>query len=110
MLRRRGPCPTAPPARAAARSGSPIRSVDFAAMLVGVDARALTARRGVARYTRRMVEALAALDGVGVRALVPGRHEVEAVAGVQLRRTRAPSRLGPLARGGGRGPRRGRRV
>ncbi|MCW2995029.1 MAG: glycosyltransferase family 1 protein, partial [Conexibacter sp.] len=42
-------------------------------MLVGVDARALAARRGVARYTRRMVEALGALDGLAVRALVPGR-------------------------------------
>jgi glycosyltransferase involved in cell wall biosynthesis len=62
-------------------------------MLVGVDARALAARRGVARYTRRMVEALAALDGVGVRALVPGREPVEPVAGVALTRTRLPSRV-----------------
>ena len=66
-------------------------------MLVGVDARALAARRGVARYTRRMVEALAALDGVAVRALVPGREEVAPVAGVELQRTRAPSRLLHLA-------------
>jgi glycosyltransferase involved in cell wall biosynthesis len=71
--------------------GSP---VDSAPMLVGVDARALTARRGVARYTRRMVEALAALDGVGVRALVPGREPIEPVGGgVQVVRTRAPSRV-----------------
>jgi glycosyltransferase involved in cell wall biosynthesis len=61
-------------------------------MLVGVDARALAARRGVARYTRRMVEALAALDGVEVRALVPGRDPVEPVAGVEVRRTAWPSR------------------
>jgi len=66
-------------------------------MLVGVDARALAARRGVARFTRRMVEALAALDGVGVRALVPGREPVEPVEGVELVRTRAPSRLVHLA-------------
>src|SRR3954471_13379989 len=66
-------------------------------MLVGVDARALAARRGVARYTRGMVEALAALDGVAVRALVPGREQVAPVAGVELRRTRAPSRLVHLA-------------
>jgi glycosyltransferase involved in cell wall biosynthesis len=62
-------------------------------MLVGVDARALAARRGVARYTRRMLEALAALDGVDVRALVPGREPVEPVAGVELRRTSQPSRV-----------------
>jgi glycosyltransferase involved in cell wall biosynthesis len=62
-------------------------------MLVGVDARALAARRGVARYTRRMVEALAALDGVAVRALVPGGAPVDPVAGVEVRRTRVPSRL-----------------
>src|SRR3954454_23256436 len=66
-------------------------------MLVGVDARALAARRGVARYTRRMLEALAALDGVAVRALVPGRGPIETVAGVALRRTRAPSRILHLA-------------
>jgi glycosyltransferase involved in cell wall biosynthesis len=66
-------------------------------MLVGVDARALAARRGVARFTRRMVEALGALDGVGVRALVPGRAPIEPVAGVQVRRTRAPSRVLHLA-------------
>jgi glycosyltransferase involved in cell wall biosynthesis len=66
-------------------------------MLVGVDARALAARRGVARYTRRMAEALAALDGVAVRALVPGRGPVEPVPGVQLRRTRVPSRVLHLA-------------
>jgi glycosyltransferase involved in cell wall biosynthesis len=68
-------------------------------MLVGVDARALAARRGVARYTRRMVEALAALDGVAVRALVPGRAPVPAVAGVEVRRTRVPSRILHLAGG-----------
>ena len=70
-------------------------------MLVGVDARALAARRGVARYTRRMVEALAALDGVGVRALVPGpahpARPVEPVAGVEIVRTRLPSRVVHLA-------------
>jgi glycosyltransferase involved in cell wall biosynthesis len=66
-------------------------------MLVGVDARALAARRGVARFTRRMVEALAALDGVGVRALVPGRSAVEPVPGVELRRTALPSRALHLA-------------
>jgi glycosyltransferase involved in cell wall biosynthesis len=66
-------------------------------MLVGVDARALPARRGVARFTRRMVEALAALDGVDVRALVPGRGPVEPVPGVELRRTALPSRALHLA-------------
>jgi glycosyltransferase involved in cell wall biosynthesis len=72
--------------------GSP---VDCGAMLVGVDARALSARRGVARYTRRMVEALGALDGVSVRVLVPGREPLEAPLGgaVQVVRTRAPSRF-----------------
>jgi len=68
-------------------------------MLVGVDARALAARRGVARYTRRMVEALAALDGVRVRALVPGREPVGGVDGVELRRTALPSRALHLAGG-----------
>jgi glycosyltransferase involved in cell wall biosynthesis len=62
-------------------------------MLVGVDARALASRRGVARYTRRMSAALAALDGVDVRALVPGRRPVGALPGVELRRTRMPSRM-----------------
>ncbi|HEV7751390.1 MAG TPA: glycosyltransferase family 1 protein [Baekduia sp.] len=62
-------------------------------MLVGVDARALAARRGVARYTRRMLEALAVLDGVEVRGLVPGRDPVEPVPGMQLRRTAQPSRV-----------------
>lgn len=66
-------------------------------MLVGVDARALAARRGVARFTRRMVEALAALEGVRVRALVPGREPVDPVPGVELRRTRASSRALHLA-------------
>jgi glycosyltransferase involved in cell wall biosynthesis len=66
-------------------------------MLVGVDARALAARRGVARFTRRMVEALAALDDVGVRALVPGRGPVEPVSGVEVVRTWAPSRVVHLA-------------
>jgi glycosyltransferase involved in cell wall biosynthesis len=67
--------------------------VDCRPMLVGVDARALAARRGVSRYARGMVEALAALDGVDVRALVPGRAAVEPVTGVELRRTVAPSRV-----------------
>jgi glycosyltransferase involved in cell wall biosynthesis len=68
-------------------------SVDCEPMLVGVDARALATRRGVARYTRRMVEALAALDGVAVRLLVPGHEPVEPIAGVAVVRTRAPSRV-----------------
>jgi glycosyltransferase involved in cell wall biosynthesis len=62
-------------------------------MLVGVDARALAARRGVARYTRRMLEALAALDGLEVRGLVPGHDPVEPVDGMDLRRTAQPSRV-----------------
>jgi glycosyltransferase involved in cell wall biosynthesis len=62
-------------------------------MLVGVDARALASRRGVARYTRRMCAALAALDGVDVRALVPGHEPVGAIRGVELVRTRLPSRV-----------------
>jgi glycosyltransferase involved in cell wall biosynthesis len=60
-------------------------------LTVGVDARALAARRGVARYTRRMLEALAPL--ATVRALVPGREPVEPVDGVALRRTWPPSRV-----------------
>lgn len=70
-------------------------------MLVGIDARALAARRGVARYTRRMAEALAALGGIDVRALVPGpahpARPVEPVPGVALRRTALPSRVIHLA-------------
>jgi glycosyltransferase involved in cell wall biosynthesis len=57
-------------------------------MLVGVDARHLAARRGVARYARRMLEAL----GGDVRALVPGRGDIEPVRGVEFRRTALPSR------------------
>ncbi|HEU4975916.1 MAG TPA: glycosyltransferase [Baekduia sp.] len=68
-------------------------------MLVGVDARHLAARRGVARYTRRMLEALAPL--ADVRALVPGRAPVAPVAGVAHRRSALPSRalhgLGAIA-------------
>ncbi|WP_187368938.1 glycosyltransferase [Baekduia soli] len=59
-------------------------------MLVAVDARALAARRGVARYTRRMLEALAA--HAEVRAVVPGRAPVEPVPGVTLVRTAPGSR------------------
>jgi GT2 family glycosyltransferase len=62
-------------------------------MLVAVDARALAARRGVARYTRRMLEALAAPGTDVVCALLPGRAPVEPVPGVSLARTAAPSRL-----------------
>jgi glycosyltransferase involved in cell wall biosynthesis len=57
-------------------------------MLVGVDARHLAARRGVARHVRGM---LSALD-VPMRALVPGRGPIDAPAGVELVRTRLPSR------------------
>lgn len=68
-------------------------------MFVGVDARHLAARRGVARYTRRMLEALSPL--ADVHALVPGRTAVEPVPGVALRRSPLPSRalhgLGALA-------------
>ena len=60
-------------------------------LTVGVDARALAARRGVARYTRRMLEALAPL--ATVRALVPGRGPVEPVDGIALRRTAPSSRV-----------------
>jgi glycosyltransferase involved in cell wall biosynthesis len=59
-------------------------------MIVGVDARALTARRGVARYTRGMLEALAPL--AEVRALVPGRGPVDGIDGARLVRTAVPSR------------------
>src|SRR5919107_4119492 len=68
----------------------PARPLVCAPMLVGVDARHLAARRGVARYTRRMLEALAPM--ADVRALVPGQAPVEPVDGVDLRRTRLPSR------------------
>jgi glycosyltransferase involved in cell wall biosynthesis len=60
-------------------------------LTVGVDARALAARRGVARYTRGMLTGLAPL--AEVRALVPGRAPVEAPPGVRLVRTRAAGRL-----------------
>src|SRR4051794_32076075 len=60
-------------------------------MVVGVDARALAARRGVARYTRGMLAALAPL--ADVRALVPGRAPVEPVPGVALTRTRLAGRV-----------------
>jgi glycosyltransferase involved in cell wall biosynthesis len=60
-------------------------------VIVGVDARHLTARRGVARYTRRMLAALA--RRAQVRALVPGRAAVKPVPGVELVRTALPSRL-----------------
>src|SRR3954453_6669446 len=103
MLRRRRPRPTAAAPPSASRDdstaiGAVLSSLDAfgvasGAMLVGVDARALAARRGVARYTRRMVEALAALDGVAVRALVPGGAPVAPVDGVDVRRTRLPSRV-----------------
>lgn len=76
-----------------AGGGGNHRPLACPAVIVGVDARHLTARRGVARYTRRMVEALGALGGVEVRALVPGRGPVEPVRGVTVMRTRAPSRL-----------------
>src|SRR5439155_17459950 len=46
--------------------------------------------RGVARYTRGMLGALAPL--ADVRALVPGRAPVEPVPGVRLTRTRLPGR------------------
>jgi glycosyltransferase involved in cell wall biosynthesis len=58
-------------------------------MLVGVDARHLRAHRGVARYTRRMLEHLPG----PVSALVPGRTPVPAVAGVEIHRTALPSRV-----------------
>jgi len=40
-----------------------------------------------------MLEALAALDGVDVRGLLPGREPVEPVPGMELRRTAQPSRV-----------------
>src|ERR1700759_3346141 len=90
MLGRRRPGPAVAGCQ---RSPTPATPLDSGRMLVGVDARALAARRGVARYTRRMVEALAALDGVDVRALVPGTAPVEPVAGADVRRTRVGSRV-----------------
>lgn len=68
------------------------RATDSVApMIVAVDGRHLAARRGVARYSRRMCAALAAA-GVEVRALAPGRGAVEPVAGVDLVRPRLGSR------------------
>jgi len=72
------------------RSTRPLAS---ASVIVGVDARHLTARRGVARYTRGMLEALAVVDGLELRALVPGGDPVVPIAGATLVRTRAPSRV-----------------
>lgn len=63
-------------------------------MIVAVDARHLTAQRGVARYTRELCAALAAQAAVSeVRALVPGSSPVGAIPGVSLVRTRLPSRV-----------------
>ena len=65
-------------------------------MRVAVDARALLAGRGVARFTRGLLAALA--DGYPDDewiAFVPGRAPVERVPGARLVR----SRLGGRARG-----------
>jgi glycosyltransferase involved in cell wall biosynthesis len=62
-------------------------------MRVGVDARHLTAGRGVARYTRSLLGALAAAHPEDEwLAFVPGREPVRAPAGVRLVRHRLPGR------------------
>jgi len=62
-------------------------------MIVAVDARHLTAHRGIARYTREMCVALARQPEISeVRALVPGRAEIPSLAGVTLVRTDHSSR------------------
>src|SRR4051812_42216658 len=63
-------------------------------MRVGVDARHLTAGRGVARYTRALLRALAAAHPEDEwLAFVPGREPVpDAPAGVALVRHRLPGR------------------
>jgi glycosyltransferase involved in cell wall biosynthesis len=63
-------------------------------MRVGVDARHLTAGRGVARYTEALLGALAAaFPGDEWIAFVPGREPVRSVpAGVRLVRHRLPGR------------------
>ena len=63
-------------------------------MRVGVDARHLTAGRGVARYTRALLGALAAAHPEDEwLAFVPGREPVRAVpAGVRLVRHALPGR------------------
>src|SRR4051812_50170963 len=63
-------------------------------MRVGVDARHLTAGRGVARYTRALLRALAAAHPEDDwLAFVPGREPVPGVpAGVALVRHRLPGR------------------
>src|SRR5215218_5301895 len=63
-------------------------------MRVGVDARHLTAGRGVARYTRALLGALAAAHPEDEwLAFVPGREPVrDAPAGVRLVRHRLPGR------------------
>jgi glycosyltransferase involved in cell wall biosynthesis len=62
-------------------------------MRVGVDARHLTAGRGVARYTRALLGALAAaFPEDDWLAFVPGREPVRAVPGVRLVRHPLPGR------------------
>src|SRR4051794_12238269 len=62
-------------------------------MRVGVDARHLTAGRGVARYTRSLLGALAAAHPEDEwLAFVPGRERVRAPAGVRVVRHRLPGR------------------
>ena len=62
-------------------------------MRIGVDARHLAAGRGVARYLRHALGALARrFPQDELVAFVPGREPVDAIAGVQLRRSPLPGR------------------
>jgi glycosyltransferase involved in cell wall biosynthesis len=62
-------------------------------MRVGVDARHLTAGRGIARYTRSLLGALAAAHPEDEwLAFVPGRDRVHVPAGVELVRRSLPGR------------------
>ncbi len=63
-------------------------------MRIGVDARHLAAGRGVARYLRHALEALARrFPADEWIAFVPGRQAVQAPDGVALRRNRLPGRV-----------------
>ena len=71
-------------------------------MKVGVDARALLAGRGVARFTRGLLAALA--EGHGDDewlAFVPGRAPVAPVASARDARAPPPRRARPVRRRGG---------
>jgi glycosyltransferase involved in cell wall biosynthesis len=63
-------------------------------VIVAVDGRAFGSRRGIARYAREMVRALASSGrGMEIRARAAGRQNDAAIPGVVLTGPRMPSRL-----------------